>query len=110
MSLDEVREIFKRAVGILVDEDRGIKDRLLIAYASQLALIRAAADLPESLRDDFQGLRYALSDADLPYGYGERAVTKLRDMTSDQAADAARLIFAMYVRLGELARQPVAPV
>ena len=77
MEFDQVCETFRRAVQILVDENEKIKERLLIAYASQLSLVCPNVDLPRELIDDFQRLRYALSDAEMPYGYGQRASKKL---------------------------------
>jgi hypothetical protein len=102
MTFDDVRETFKRAVGILVDENQRIKDRLMIAYASQLTLIRPASDLSGEFVEEFQRLRYALSDAEMPYGYGERAYQKLRDMTEDEASELARTIFSMFLKLHDL--------
>jgi hypothetical protein len=102
MTHNHIRETLRRAVQILVDENEKIKERLLIAYASQLSLIRPSDDLPSELADDFRRLRYALSDAEMPYGYGERAVKKLHDMSDEEASELARTIFSMYLRLCEL--------
>jgi hypothetical protein len=101
MEFNHIRETFRRAVQILVDENEKIKERLLIAYASQLSLIRPNADLPAELIDEFQGLRYALSDAEMPYGYGERAAKKLHDMSDDEASELARTIFSLFLRICE---------
>src|SRR3990170_2471402 len=102
MELNHIRETFRRAVQILVDENEKIKERLLIAYASQLSLIRPNADLPAELIDEFQRLRYALSDAEMPYGYGQRAAKKLADMSDDEASELARTIFSIFLRICDL--------
>ena len=99
MTRQEVQEAFVRAVGILVDEEGGIKQRLLVAYASQLSVIRPQDDLPEQLSDDFREIRYALSDEGMPYGYGEHAAKKLQDMTEKEASEVAREIFSIFLRL-----------
>jgi hypothetical protein len=98
----QVRETFRKAVQILVDEDEKLKERLLIAYASQLSLIRTTDPLPTELADELRQLRYALSDAEMPYGYGERAAKKLRDMSGAEASELARSIFSMFLQLCEL--------
>lgn len=45
---------------------------------------------------DFDALRYALSDAEMPYGYGDHAAKKSHDMSEDEAAELAHSIFAMF--------------
>lgn len=99
MELNSVRERFQSAVEILVDENALLKDRLLVAYASQLAEIRPKTDLPSEVADDFRWLRYALSDADMPFGYGERAAKKLDEMSDEEAAEVARTIFSIFLRM-----------
>jgi hypothetical protein len=98
----QLREAFRKAVEILVDEDALIKDRLLTAYASQLCLIQPTDPLPDEVADEFRQFRYALSDASMPYGYGQRAAKKLRDMSSQEASELARVIFTMFLQLCEL--------
>ena len=102
MALNPIRETFRRAVEILVDENEKIKERLLIAYASQLSQIRPSVDLPAELVDEFQWLRYALSDAEMPYGYGQRATKKLHDMSDKEASEVARTIFSIFLRICDL--------
>lgn len=105
MTFEIAREKFKKAVGILVDEKERIKERLLIAYASQLSGIDEKHDLPKSLIDAFRGLKYALSDADVAYGYGEHAAKKIHDMTEEEASDLAREIYSIFLTLHESAPQ-----
>jgi len=99
MSLEDTRETLKKAVGILADEKDRIKERLLLAYASQISGIDRNHELPESLVPEFDEIRYALSDAEMPYGYGEHAAKKLHEMTEDEASQLARRIFALYLKL-----------
>ncbi len=106
MTIETSRERFKKAVGILADEKDRIKERLLIAFASQLSGIDwQHDDLPESLKGDFDGVKFALSDADMPYGYGKHAAKKLHDMSEDEASELARRIFSIFLRLYELEPQ-----
>ena len=102
MSLDNARERFRKAIGILVDEKERIKERLLIAYASQLSGVDPSHDLPDPMVSEFKGLKNVLSDAEMPYGYGEHAAKKLHDMSEDDASELARTIFSMFLRLHEL--------
>jgi hypothetical protein len=98
----QVRETFRKAVQILVDENEKIKGRLLIAYASQLSLIQPTDPLPAELDNEFRGVRYALSDAGMPYGYGERATKKLHDMSDEEASELARTIFSIFLQLHDV--------
>lgn len=106
MSIEDGRERLKRAVGILVDENDRIKERLLVAYASQLSLIHRSEDLPEHLMGDFAELKNAVSDADMPYGLGEHASEKIKAMTEEEASRYAQKIFSMFLRMFELEKEP----
>lgn len=99
MTREKIQEAFTRAVGILADEKGTIKERLLVAYASQLSSVRPQDDLPEKLGDAFREIRYALSDEGMPYGYGEHAAKKLEDMSEEEASQLAREIFSVFLRL-----------
>jgi uncharacterized membrane protein len=99
MAATDARERFRRAVEILKDEQAGVKERLLTAYASQLSRINAREDLPPELLQDFYTFRNAISDADMPYGYGERAAKKIHDMDEEQASALARDIVEMFHKL-----------
>jgi hypothetical protein len=105
MTIENARERFKKAVRILVDEKDRIKERLLVAYASQLSGVDQDHDLPEALTAAFDGVKYALSDAEMPYGYGEHAATKIHDMTDDEASELARTIYSLFLQLHELEPQ-----
>ena len=106
MSVKNAQERFRKAVGILVDEKDRIKERLLVAYASQLSGIDPNRDLPDSMVSEFALLRYALSDREkMPYGYGESAAKKIHDGSEDDAAKLARSIFSMFLELHELGSQ-----
>jgi len=90
---------FKSAVGILVDEKDRIKERLLVAYASQLSGVDPKRDLPDAMVAPFKGLQYALSDAEIAYGFGAHAAKKIHDMDENEAAVLARGIFTMFLQL-----------
>ena len=98
MAHDAFCQRLQRAVGILVSEKDRVKERLLVAYASQLSNVDPARDVPEALLGEFDEIRYALSDAGMPYGYGEHAARKLNNMTEDEASQLARRIFALSLR------------
>ncbi len=102
MGLDNGSQRFARAVEILVDDPQPIKQRLLVAYASQLSLIDVRHDLPEELLDEFCELRNALSDAEMPYGSGQRAAEKIEAISEEEASAWARKILAMFLQLREL--------
>jgi uncharacterized membrane protein len=92
------RACLAAAAAILDEDQRPIKDRLWIAYASQLSQVDKQ-DLPESIRDEFWQLRYALSDADMPYGDGQRAKQKIAALTDEEAASAAESIRSMQAEI-----------
>ncbi len=99
MSREQGRQRFQRAVTVLATEKDRIKERLLVAYASQLAGIHPETDLPEPMVAKFDRLRYRLSEADIPYGYGEHAAQKIKHMSEDDAATVAGEIVNMYLEL-----------
>jgi hypothetical protein len=102
MAVGDGRGRFEKAVGILADEEGRIKERLLTAYASQLSLVNAKEDLPADLVHELYEIRYALSDAEVPYGSGERAAKKLHDMSDEEASLLARKIFSIFLKLSKL--------
>src|SRR5512143_3855679 len=97
MSLDDGRERLQHAVQILVEEKDRIKQRLLVAYASQLSLIDPRHDLPQELTNNFYSLRNALSDAEMPYGLGEHAAEKIQAMSDDEASELAGKILSLFL-------------
>lgn len=99
MTHQEVQAAYQRAVGVLADEKGRIKERLLIAYASQLSSVRPQEDLPAPLVDEYRVVRYALSDEGMPYGYAEHAAKKLDAMSEEEASELAGKLFAIYVKL-----------
>ena len=99
MLSDNAKERFQEAVGILADEKGGIKERLLIAYASQLSRINGSRDLPPALANQFAGIRYVLSDVKMPYGYGERAAQKLHKLSDDEASNLAKAVYSIFLSL-----------
>lgn len=101
MTIEASCEKFRKAISILAEEKGRIKDRLLVAYASQLSGIDHKHDLPARLIPEFDEVKNALSDAEMPYGYGEYAAEKLPGMSEDEASDLARRIFAIFLELRE---------
>jgi uncharacterized membrane protein len=106
-SLDIARDRFSKAIGILANEKGTIKERLWIAYASQLSQLDKQL-LPDEVRDDFWHLRNALSDADMPYGSGERAKVKINALTDDEASSFAGMIDSMFLRLSAICSKQAA--
>jgi hypothetical protein len=103
MSVENARERFIKAIGILVDEKDRIKERLLIAYAGQLSGIDPSRDLPDSMVNEFNLLKYALCDTEnIPYVYGGSATKKIHDVSEDDASEIARRIFSMFLQLHDL--------
>jgi hypothetical protein len=102
MALKDGRERFQRAAGILADEKGRIQERLLIAYASQLSRIHPHEDLPQSVLEGFDEIKYGISDADVPYGYGQRAAVKIDALSEGEASRYAQKIFSMFLNLVEL--------
>jgi hypothetical protein len=99
METANCRDRFERAVRILAEEKGRIKERLLIAYASQLSVINPPADVPDELLTDFYLLKKALTDAEMPYGEGERAADKVKAMSEDEASSTAGEIVSFFLRL-----------
>jgi len=100
MATKNSRERFREATRLLVAEKSRIKERLLVAYASQLSCIDPNRELPDTMVTDFDLLKYALSDAEkIPYGFGEFAAKKIHDMSEEDAAEMARKIFSMFLQL-----------
>jgi len=97
------RDRFKDAIGILADEKGRIKERLLVAYASQLSRINPVEDLPDDLASDFAEIRFGISDAEVPYGYGEHASEKIEGMTEEEATAHAKKIYTMFLKIFALA-------
>jgi hypothetical protein len=101
------RDRFSKAVAILDNENGTIKERLLIAYASQLSQLDKQL-LPANVLDDFWHLRNSLSDADMPYGSGERANVKINSLTDDEASLFARTIHSMFLKLSGIRSEQAA--
>jgi hypothetical protein len=99
METANCRERFEQAVRTLAEEKGRIKERLLIAYASQLSLINPPADVPDELLTDFYLLKKTLSDVEMPYGEGERAADKVEAMSEDEASASASAIVSFFLRL-----------
>jgi len=99
MASEQGRERFEKAVRILVDEKGRIKDRLLVAYAGQLSRIDPDNDLPGELLADFDAMKNGISDAEVPYGFGEYASKKIEQLSEDEASAYADTIFDMFLKI-----------
>jgi len=99
MDSSNCRERFELAVRALAEEKGRIKERLLIAYASQLSLIDPPADVPDELLTDFYLLKKTLSDTETAYGEGERAADKVQEMSEDEASRTAGAIVSFLLKL-----------
>jgi hypothetical protein len=95
------RERFKNAVGILADEKGGIKERLMIAYTSQLSRIDPNRELPDRFVSEFDGVKFTLTTHEVD---GDRGtVTKeLKKISDDDASRIARRIFDMFLEVHDL--------
>jgi hypothetical protein len=101
MTTDNARARFKNAIGILVDEPGGIKQRLMIAYISQLSRIDPNQDLPERLMPQFDRIKFTLMTDEVSGDRG--AVSKeLEKISDDEASQIARQLFDMFLELHDL--------
>lgn len=101
MITDNARDRFREAVGILVDEQGRIKDRLMVAYVSQLSRVDPDQELPEHLAIEFDTLRYALTN-DVVIGDRGNVAKELKSMSDEEASQMARQIFEMFLELWEI--------
>ncbi len=98
MSTENTRQRFKDAVGILVDEPGDIKQRLMIAYISQLSHVNAKRDLPEHMVSALEGIRFTLTIDEVE---GDRGTVskELKKLSDDEASQLARQVFEMFLEL-----------
>ena len=67
-------------------------------------------DLPEEMVADFIELKLGLSDAEMPYGYGDRASDKIANMSEEEASQYAKRIFDLFLKLSGLeTKEPQTP-
>lgn len=96
MQREEIDERLQRAVAILVDEHGRIKDRLKVAYISQLAEIPVPADLPDELAGRFDTISFQIS-TDGRRGDGATVSKELEQMSDGEASQKAREIFNIFL-------------
>jgi hypothetical protein len=98
--MDNVLDLLQQAT-ITLSQSGSIKDRLADAYATHLIQLDVE-DLPESLRDEFEGLCQAMRrERPLPRETAIRA--SVRKMSNEEASRLAALvvrIFAIVARTG----------
>lgn len=102
MTSESTRERFKQAVRILADEPGTIKQRLMIAYVSQLSQIDAAHELPEQMIDEFDRLKVVLSEDEVVGDRGKPS-QELERMSDEDASKLARRVFEMFLEIYNLA-------
>lgn len=98
MSLETGKRRFANAVRCLVDEPGGIKERLMIAYVSQLSGIDPEDDLPADLVSPFDAVRIRLGEDQVVGDRGNPA-SQLKKMTDREACEIANEVFRMFLRL-----------
>ena len=100
-SLEDVRELFGRAVETLAVSTGSIQERVADAYMYDLIHLDAVA-LPPGVRAEFDEIERQLTERE-PEGTEGRVMASVRDMGDEQAASIARKIFNLHLALGESA-------
>ena len=98
MSLETGKQRFTNAVRCLVDEPGPIKERLLIAYVSQLSAIDPVQDLPGELGSQFGTIQVRLGE-DQVQGDRGSAASQLKKMSDETASEIAGEIFSLFLDL-----------
>lgn len=98
---EQVTRQFTQAVQCLVDESGPIKERLLIAYVSQLSQLDPQTDIPEAIASDFRTVRMRLSQDEVVGDKGN-AASLIEEMTQREASEIADSIFSIFLRLHNL--------
>ncbi len=98
MSLETGKQRFTNAVRCLVDEPGPIKERLLIAYVSQLSAIDPVQDLPGELGSQFGTIQVRLGE-DQVQGDRGSAASQLKKMSDETACEIAGEIFSLFLDL-----------
>ena len=101
MPLERGKEHFTKAVRILVDEPGGIRERLLIAYVSQLSALDSRFDVPEDMASAFEAIKVRLGQDQVPGDRGNPA-SQLKKVAEEEACQIAGRIFSMFLRLHDL--------
>ena len=95
---ENARQRFTKAIQCLVEEPANIKERLLIAFVSQLSAIDPLDDLPEDLTVPFDRTRRLLTQ---DQGAGDQGTpaNQIVKMTDQEASEIAAEYFAMFLHL-----------
>ena len=100
MTHDQAKRLFRKAVECLVDEGGPVKERLLIAYATQLSRI-APSELPPKMVSGFDGFQVKLGQDEVVGDRGN-AAAEIAKMSDAEASDIARAVFAMFCDLHDI--------
>jgi hypothetical protein len=101
MTIENARERFKQAIGILADEKGCIKERLMIAYSSHLLQIDPEQELPEPLATDFIAIKYRLT-TDQVVGDRGTVSKEIEKIDDEEASQIARQLFEMFLEVYDL--------
>jgi hypothetical protein len=101
MTTENARVRLRDAVGILVDEKGRIKQRLMVAYVSQLSRIDPDHELPDHIVPIFDALRFTLT-TDVVAGDCGTVSAELESISEEEASKIARQVFDMFLEVHEL--------
>lgn len=102
MSLETGKQRFTNAVRCLVDEPGPIKERLLIAFVSQLSAITSNEDLPPAMVQPFDKISIRLNQDQVVDDRGNPA-SQLKKMSDKEACEIAGELFVMFQQLHGIA-------
>lgn len=102
MSLEDGKHRITKAVRCLVDEPGAIKDRLLIAFVSQLSGLDPPNDLPDELVVPFEVIQIRLNQ-DQVVGDRGNPVSQLEKISEQEACETAGKLFDMFLKLHDIA-------
>ena len=98
---ENARARLRNAVQILAEEKGGIKERLEVAYISQLSLIDHLRELPEDLASTLGSISFTLSTDECRGDTGTVA-KELKLLSEDDASNIAHQIFEMFLEVYDL--------
>ncbi len=101
MTTENARQRFKNAVQILAEEKGGIKERLEVAFISQLSQIDHLKELPEDLASTLGSIGFTLSTDECRGDTGTVA-KELALLSEDDASKIAHQIFEMFLQINDL--------
>jgi hypothetical protein len=98
MTHEHAKQQFTQAIRVLVDDASAIKERLIVAFTTQLERLNPQADLPESLVSRFADLKTRLICYDRQGDKGN-VTSQVRAMSDSEAGEVADEIFDMFLEL-----------